>query len=241
MTIALDTPPPQPSPPRRKLRRASTHIRELERVLEQHFATKWYSRELTRDTNGQGTLSLTVTGPPEDFSEIVGDAVHNLRTALDLVAVEAVRHNGGNTTDVYFPFAHDAANLQERIKRSKFDRASSTDQDIVRKFAPYGGEGGHHFLRSLHDLDIQDKHRASISNGALLTYPVKSVKTDSAANLTGSAEGKQEPEIDPTESPTIKFTFPPDSVLAGEEVVSALWRLHESVTDVVDALSKNND
>jgi hypothetical protein len=220
------------SQPRQKLRRAASHIKTLEGAIADYFKTDWYTCDFNRSPEGQYSLKVAVHGSPQDFGVIVGDAVHNLRAALDLLAVEAVDQNGGNTKNVYFPFADSAANLDEMIKRRNFHRASLDDQDTIRQLQPY--TGGNHLLHSLHDLDIQDKHHSLIPHASFVTTPKIGVKLDAAGNPIGFAEGKLELEVDPSEPPTVKFTFPDDSVFAGEEVVAVLWQLHAHVTSIVD-------
>lgn len=218
--------------PRQKLRRTAAHIRALEGSIADYFKTDWYTCDFGRNPEGQYSLNVIVRGSPQDFGVIVGDAIHNLRAALDLLAVEAVARNGGNTKNVYFPFADSAANLDDMIKRRNFHRALPEDQDAVRQLQPYAG--GNHLLRSLHDLDIQDKHHSLIPHASLVTSPKVGIKMDSAGNPIGFGEGKLELEVDPNEPPTVKFTFPEDSVFAGEEVIAILWQLHEHVTSIVD-------
>jgi len=218
--------------PRQKLRRAAAHIKALEGAIAEYFATDWYTCDFVRNPEGQYSLKVVVRGSPQDFGLIVGDVVHNLRAALDLLAVEVVARNSGNSKNVYFPFADSAENLDEMIKRRNFHRSSPADQEAIRQLKPF--RGGNHLLRSLHDLDIQDKHHSLIPHASLVTLPKVSVKTDSAGNPIGFAEGKVELEVDPSERPTVKFTFPEDSVFAGEEVAAILWQLHEHVTNIVD-------
>lgn len=220
------------SQPRQKLARAAQHIRSLEQATREYFETDWYSCDFARTPDGQYSLKVVVRGSPRDFGVIVGDAVHNLRAALDLLAVEIVARNGGNTKNVYFPFADTAENLEEMIKRRNFHRASAEDQAAVRQLEPF--TGGNNLLRSLHDLDIQDKHHSLIPHAALMSSPKISVKMDGNGNPVGFAEGTLELEADPDEKPVVKFTFPEDSVFANEEVVAVLWQLEQHVSEIVD-------
>lgn len=220
------------SQPRQKLARAAQHIRSLEQATLEYFETDWYSCDFGQAPDGQYSLKIVVRGSPRDFGVIVGDAVHNLRAALDLLAVEVVARNGGNTRNVYFPFADAAENLEEMIKRRNFHRASADDQAALKQLQPF--TGGNTLLRSLHDLDIQDKHHSLIPHAAFMTTPKVGVKMDTDGNPVGFAEGKLELEVDPDEKPAVKFTFPEDSVFANEEVVAMLWQLHQHVSEIVD-------
>src|SRR5438874_575713 len=53
---------------------------------------------------------------PVEFSAIIGDVIHNLRAALDLMAVQVVRLNHQSDEDVYFPFSKSAARFDEAIQ-----------------------------------------------------------------------------------------------------------------------------
>jgi hypothetical protein len=122
------------------------------------------------------------------------------------------------------------AGVPKSLTRS--GRASTVDQDLVRSLQPY--TGGNYSLRSLHDLDIQDKHHSLIPHTSLVTSPKISVKLDAAGNPVGFREGRPELEVDTSEPPSVKFTFPPDSPFAGEEVLQILRRLHKHVTDIIE-------
>ena len=103
-------------------------------------------------------LVVGVSNPfPECLALTTGDAIHNLRAALDMLAGDAVRLAGKNGDDARFPFATDAANLEVRIAKSELGKAGDTASGIVRALQPYPGGRGH-ALRALHDLDIADKH-----------------------------------------------------------------------------------
>ncbi|WP_281684570.1 hypothetical protein [Thalassobaculum salexigens] len=87
---------------------------------------------------------------------IIGDAIHNLRASLDLAACGAVRVARGNIKDVHFPFASSCEKIDEQIKSKKIHRAGPNIMKFIRELKPY--KGGNDILRSVHDLDIIDKH-----------------------------------------------------------------------------------
>jgi hypothetical protein len=91
---------------------------------------------------------------PLDFAAIIGDAIHNLRTSLDLLACELVRANGQSDKDVHFPFAESAAELPVAIRKRFMHRAKPDVVALIEKVQPY--TGGNHSLRAIHDLDIMD-------------------------------------------------------------------------------------
>jgi hypothetical protein len=106
---------------------------------------------------------------PIHLSTIVGDIVHNLRTSLDLLACELVRINGGDTDDVYFPFAMSASDLEYMIGKRHLDRAAPHVVDLIRSFKPY--QGGNATLRGIHDLDIMDKHQELVPAHGRIRIP----------------------------------------------------------------------
>jgi hypothetical protein len=218
--------------PRQKLHRAEEHIREVERAVPAYFAGDWCSRKLTENSEGSYELSVVMHGQPAGLEVVLGDAVHNLRASLDLLAVEVVALNGGASKDVYFPFADKAENLGAVIKKRNWGRADPQDIEIVRELRPY--RGGNHLLRSLHDLDIQDKHVSLIVNDAWLSSGGVRVKQDEDGKPVGFDEQRLELELDPTTSPSAAFVFPDNSAFPGEEVTDVLHRLANLVAGIVD-------
>lgn len=94
---------------------------------------------------------------PVYWSAIIGDVLHNLRAALDLLAVGLVAQNNGNPKGVHFPFADSADELERQIKDKRMLRAAPAVVDMLRALKPY--RGGNLALRHVHDLDVRDKHQ----------------------------------------------------------------------------------
>jgi hypothetical protein len=105
---------------------------------------------------------------PQELSIIFGDAVHNLRTALDVMANDLVALNGVAPKNVYFPFARSADDLERQIK-NKMRGASEDIKDLIRALKPY--IGGNNALRAVHDLDITDKHIALVDVAVDIVSP----------------------------------------------------------------------
>ena len=82
-------------------------VRDLNEALKPYFASNPYELRREPATGGlQEVLVVRVTKPlPDQIEPIVGDAVHNLRSSLDHLAVALATKNGAKrTNDVYFPF-----------------------------------------------------------------------------------------------------------------------------------------
>ena len=104
---------------------------------------------------------------PEEFSAVIGDVVHNLRSALDLLVCALVRANNQDDKHVYFPVAQSVETLDEAIKNGKVKRAGPSVVEFVRNLNPHRGDGGDWIISALHDLDILDKHRLIIAIGCV--------------------------------------------------------------------------
>jgi len=144
--------------PRLKVSRAKRHIRDLNNEITAYVRSNPYQIVIEQDPNStQHLWTLRVRQKvPQEFAGIIGDAIHNLRSALDLLACDLVRMNGGETKDVNFPFAGGADGLEIAIKNRNINRAGKDVVEIIRSLKPY--TGGNEALRAIHDLDIADKH-----------------------------------------------------------------------------------
>jgi hypothetical protein len=160
--------------------------------------------------------------PPEHLGAIIGDIIHNLRSALDLVAcdmVRAVEGKDANIDRVYFPFCRSAEDLDTAIRLRQFDRAGERAVQVLRGLKPY--RGGNAALRAIHDLDIQDKHTSLIL--ALTTVSVPIIRTPHIS-FAGN----------PARISKVTVVFPPGSVLAREEIIPTLHKLVELTLGVAE-------
>jgi hypothetical protein len=105
---------------------------------------------------------------PERLSLIAGDAIHNLRSALDYLAYELAEISspgGFDESRIFFPISDGRDNHEARLR----DIRSILRQDAIdalRVLQPYrGGKGHGNTLWCLHRLDILDKHRLLITVG----------------------------------------------------------------------------
>lgn len=205
-----------------KVERARHHIAELTSLL-----TKHETENPATATFENNHLRVVSHAPPKIFGAIVGDAIHNLRAALDLMAVDLVREIGGNTKSVYFPFCESANDLSDAIKSKNFHRAGTDAANLLITFRPF--KGGNLALRALHDLDIQDKHHTLVPNAAMMTTPEVTVDTSDFPNLSVKiVEGSQ---------PDVRTVFPDDSPLAGQEIIPALYDLVQLVEGILEAFT----
>jgi hypothetical protein len=83
-----------------KIRRADAHIETLYLKIRDYIQSHPHVIFSKRDPDtGHGKFVIKITHePPPDLPAIVGDILHNLRSALDYIAAEALKQNGSETT-----------------------------------------------------------------------------------------------------------------------------------------------
>lgn len=94
---------------------------------------------------------------PANLPLILGDAIHNLRSALDIKMFELIGMRAEQPKNVQFPFASTAEKFEKTIKQREIYLAGNDVVSAISEFRPY--PGGNDLLCGLHDLDIADKHR----------------------------------------------------------------------------------
>ncbi|MGC2781536.1 MAG: hypothetical protein WA418_38450 [Bradyrhizobium sp.] len=243
--------------PKLKISRAECHINELEREISEYLKHDPFAvlLELNIETGKKQVSWRGREDIPERFSAIFGDAVHNLRAALDILANDVVALSGTTPKKVYFPFGMGPQHFEEQLLE-KMKGAAPDILDIIRSFKPYPADkGGDEFLRSLHDLDIQDKHIAFMRANAQASFsgPLKQVEStdpkvklrfvedfDAVKTVKFNAAGyKIEPNIEilgKVANTPFDLVIAPDLPLQGWQVLSALDGMRDAAKRVVEVL-----
>jgi hypothetical protein len=145
-----------------KIGRAKQHIRDLDRDVRAFFDEGAYSLSFVKDAKaGTCFFRVNVHQPiPPYFALIIGDAIHNLRSALDQMVWEIVCPFNPNPEKVQFPFCEKADRLESVIRNREIHLAGEKIIQAVRDAKPYPCDNGELFL--LHKLDIADKHKIII-------------------------------------------------------------------------------
>ena len=201
------------SAPLIKLARARKHLAELEQQIGVYLST-----EPARFTSAS-PLHLHIVLPPEHLGAIIGDVVHNLRAALDLVACEMIRAVEGedaNVDEVSFPFCRRVDDLEGIIRKRQFHRTGEQAVQVLRGLKPY--RDGNAALHAIHRLDIQDKHMSLVL-----------AKTAVSSRMVHTRDADGVPRVafagDPPKLAKIIVIFPPGSDLFGEEIIPTLHKL----------------
>lgn len=149
-----------------KVHRASENIFELNELLSESRPFRYVIE--TNANTGQRT-----TRPKQNESVInavallCGDAIHNLRTALDHAYWEIVSPHvpEGDRASIQFPFSKTEARLDEAVKNRLAHRVSPKFFDAIIALKPHREPGGNELLYFIHEMDLLDKHRLLIPTG----------------------------------------------------------------------------
>lgn len=165
---------PKQSPgtwPGSKLVRAQTHLGELHSRISAWRASAPYTTqaEIAADRlSWRLTLRVTQQPPVVEWSTIAGDCVHNLRSALDAAVWEVATRDGStppNPKSLYFPIVVDrsrwGATVQSQLAGVPEEYVSRIES--VQPFNHVATPEHRSALELLHQLDIDDKHRAGIA------------------------------------------------------------------------------
>ena len=147
-----------------KVERAKEHIRELGRSIQAFRDSNPYGFIIEDDLQtGDKVHRLEIRKEtPDCFALLIGDAVHNLRSALDHLAWQLVIANGqvpisgpgGTQFRIYNP------SPKPKPMQGKIQGISADAQKLIDGIKPY--RGGNDDLWALEQLDVIDKHKLLI-------------------------------------------------------------------------------
>jgi hypothetical protein len=153
-----------------KLERADKHIFEFGAWVQTTFAADSYT--VVKETEPDGLheiLKIQYHTPiiPSPVIAIVGDAVHNLRSALDhLACAIALRHNPNTRLEnIAFPICKSREVFNHSGTQGKIRVLGPAGEAFIRSLKPYAGDDGIGYFWTLHRLDVTDKHRALLTTG----------------------------------------------------------------------------
>jgi hypothetical protein len=153
---------------REKIKRAKKHIEDFRAAWLAFKSTEPYSLRIDADTDPSNPVIQVLKADPipPELMTIAGDAIHNMRSALDHLACALVRANGNvPTIKTEFPILDRpiaTAKIGARFA-GKVEGMRKEVIDAIRAIEPY--QGGDNTLWRLHRFDVIDKHNMLI--GAL--------------------------------------------------------------------------
>ncbi|MGO8802086.1 hypothetical protein [Candidatus Binatus sp.] len=233
---------------RTKTHRAKKHIDDLAGELRSFLDLDPYRVHSYDDAEtGDRVCQLVVAERfPYRALAIIGDAIHNLRSALDHLACElSTVSEGAIDEHTAFPIWRDIKTVAEakaEIAR-KIPSASAEMIEVIEELEPYqGGKGD--ILWRLHRLDILDKHRLLITAAAIpywsdVPRPIK--LSPRGCTFEHGAELLRVPRVarDQTTmnmNPKFKFQVAFGEIIEGEPVIPALEKFLDAVNGVIAVL-----
>lgn len=252
--------------PRLKVDRAKQHIEDLDAricaFLDGHpYSVVMYDEPKT----GDQVFCAVVREPvPVEWAVILGDALHNLRSALEHVAEQLILAGGGKThSHSGFPISNTADEFRTGgIQR--IEGASERAKRLVGALKPY--KGGNEPLWWLHRLNIEDKHHLLVPVGAAnrqigmqLSMPVPWSDTPSVfpmgftvqeptfplkdgSELFRVAAAARRAEVEAQIQYDYKFSFQiafgKADILQGEPIFPTLSLLADTVECVIDTFER---
>jgi hypothetical protein len=162
-----------------KLQRAEAHLQTLNREVARFLEGHPYHAFIDFDSHDIQVKGNVLYPPPTECATVIGDTLHNFRSALDHLAWQLVIAGGGTPdTNTEFPIFIDRAEFwavdkSKRPKRGggllKIDGMSDAAKAIIESKQPYQGRDWppeRHPLWLLHRLSIEDKHHTLVVVGA---------------------------------------------------------------------------
>ena len=184
-----------------KINRARKHLADLRSEISSFFGRGgvYVALEIPGEFNREPSFETAAfiyheNEPiPVEWSATIGDVIHNLRSALDLIACHVHRITKGNPKDiggVQYPFCSSKAELSENIRKRRLGHIGRDFLSVIEETAPY--PGGNDGLRAIHDLDIMDKHRTLVPTVSIVSidWPVK-IQTGSQQFQSGVTKDGQ--------------------------------------------------
>lgn len=164
-------------PWRIKQRRADEHIREFANACRRYLEDAHVG--LCHDSDpAKGIIRVRFEAdfePPAELGAIIGDILHNLRSALDAVAWETCRRAGvlaDEEKNVYFPVSADAERWSKLVRRQLPAVEDAQHLEVFRRLQPWFwdeevkalgvndfSDAAAHPLARLNELAKVDRHR----------------------------------------------------------------------------------
>ena len=235
-----------------KVKRADQHISELQQFISEFLKTDFCRIFIEVDPNdGNQILKFqSIRDMPHELPLVIGDVIHNLRSALDLMTCEIVTMAGESVDrNIEFLVRDDRDKLITAINDRKIKAAPKSIIDlIVDTIKPY--KGGNDALCALHDLDILDKHKLLIPVASVNALMGAVVEDDSHnvfnfGRIMVGPSGKlnlvktaSKMKITKPGQPAFALLFDKGYPFEGQPVIPTLHQLSQLVSGILQTIEK---
>jgi len=231
-----------------KIKRAYRHMQELDECVKTFLKSDFCLIQVDEDpVTGHHVLRFSVTKTiPDDIPLAIGDTIHNLRSALDILICSILTFAGGNIASSNFPMHETRENLADALEKGEIKRVRPDLVGfILDTIKPY--KSGNFGIWALNKLDILDKHRLVIPVFAVTrlsgisarddnnnTYTNLTVTVGPAGNINLIRTGARM-HITNYGQPAIAIMFDKGHPFEGEPVIPTLHKLAKLTTELIEA------
>lgn len=146
--------------PRLKVKRADQFLREFAGKSEEFRKSQPYALNLIDDGQSQHLIFEVRALMPDDLTLVLGDAIHNLRSSLDVLVNDAFcMQTGGDQRKQQFFLRRDEQAFDKALS-GNLPGAHKDLIEVVRSFQSFRQDAV--WLERLCDFDIIDKHRTTL-------------------------------------------------------------------------------
>jgi len=190
-----------------KIERANQHANALDATIQRWLGDRPYRLSLDADgeTGEQVCRIHVVRTPPLEWSVVIGEAIHGLRTALDHAVYALSGLHGEPPSGTEFPIFKDEPMFRNTNRPGglwKIRGLGDATREVVESVQPFhhgGGEPERHLLWVLHQLSNADKHRSLNLTSAFLGQSEITLEADGGVTLKRTQIGASGPVKDGAE------------------------------------------
>ena len=157
--------------PRAKIERAKKHVREFEAAVAGLVVSSTTHPDVivteSEPKSGNVRYKLAkIPCVPDQVTAIAGDAIHNIRSSLDLLMSQLVKRRTGQPGSIYFPSGSTREKFEARCNSEVKPCVDEDSLKLIMATEAYRGGAGDAAWR-VHRLDIEDKHRVIYELGSI--------------------------------------------------------------------------
>lgn len=219
-----------------KMERADEHIRELRSSINPLRQDLYSFGMKKREDKAGGTMYSLAYEPKKPVARVlsltIGDAIHNLRAALDHFATNIVRSKEPNAKP-YFPMAKTRSAMEASGALKELEAALPGARELMLDVVRPADDPDQRYWSMLQQFDIIDKHSLIIPNITIVRFHGFHCVSGSTAFHDVGGGGSAERTFYPYSTdrpfsltgkavPEVKLTFPEDTPVGGEAVILAL-------------------
>ncbi|NRB23800.1 hypothetical protein [Shewanella sp.] len=238
-----------------KIERAQKHINDLNDLCSTYVNSDFCKIWVEKDSkNGDYLFRLSQTKkPPSDIPLIIGDAVHNLRSAIDIAYCELIRDIAGiglrPKTQVKIVKTRNEL-ISGLTKGDGILKSKPAIAEVVANILrPYVTDNEASLIHIIHELNIIDKHiilipvfcpsKAVITNikmgGLTIGRLEAEINHNGVLNIARMAGGEIDFQFD-SHSVSFSVLFGNGQPLEGEPVVLSLQKLLHFTAEIINNL-----